>query len=85
MNTPKEIHPVKLMKVAAVIALTLLAGCQSRTQYGECVGIGDDQKPTLEYRLSVRNTFLAVVFFQTLFVPIIVLANETSCPIGPKG
>lgn len=74
-----------IFKVAVVIAcLTLLAGCESRTLYGECVGIDADKDARLEYKLSVRNTVVGFIFIETIFVPVIVLVNETYCPVGYK-
>ena len=67
-----------------VAATALLSACTTRTQYGECIGIGDDKKPDLEYKLDVWNTFLGIAFFETLFTPIVVLANEAYCPVGKK-
>jgi uncharacterized protein YcfL len=68
-----------------VMTLILLSGCASRTEFGECIGVTkEDEKPDLVYKLSVRNVVLAAVFFQTLFTPIVVLVNETYCPVGRK-
>jgi hypothetical protein len=72
----------KFIAIAAVaIALT---GCTTKTEYGECIGVLQDKKPDLEYKLSGWNTFLAVVFSETIVVPIIVVANEHSCPVSKK-
>lgn len=67
-----------------ILVAALLAGCTTRTEFGECVGIADDRDPALVYKLSVWNTVLAVVLFETIFVPIVVLANEISCPVAVK-
>jgi hypothetical protein len=66
------------------LCLAVFGGCQSETPHGPCIGVFDDENPKLQYKLSVRNTVLGVIFFQTVFVPVIVLANETRCPVGPK-
>ena len=73
---------MKSLILAAVAAVVLLSGCESRTDYGDCVGIGDHQKKNLEYKLSSRNLVIGVVFFELVAPPIIVLVNETYCPIG---
>lgn len=74
-----------MKKIIAICALTaLFSGCTSSTQYGECVGVLQDKKPDLEYKLSIWNTLLAVVFSETVVVPIVVVANEHSCPVGKK-
>jgi len=74
------------MKRFAVLALAtmLLAGCQGRTNYGECIGTMDEANPKLEYKLSVRNVVLACLFFQSIFVPAIVLLTEYKCPVANK-
>ena len=74
---------MKKIILCAVVAI-LAAGCTSKTEYGECIGVLQDKKPDLEYKLSVWNTFLAVVFSETVIVPIVVVANEHSCPVGKK-
>lgn len=72
-----------LISIIAIAAL--LAGCTSQTAYGPCIGVLDDKNPELEYKLSVNNTVMAVLFSSTVFVPILVVANQHSCPVGVKG
>jgi len=73
------------MKRFAIIALFLtLTGCASKTAYGPCIGAFDDKDPSKVYKLSVRNTVLAVLFIETIFVPVIVVVNEALCPVGEK-
>lgn len=72
----------KLIAVAVLGAL--LTGCASKNEYGDCIGAFDDGEPGMKYKLSIRNTVLAVMFSETIFVPVIVIANETRCPVGPK-
>jgi hypothetical protein len=62
----------------------LAAGCTTKTEYGECIGVLQDKKPDLEYKLSGWNTFLAIVFSETIVVPIVVVADEFQCPVGKK-
>lgn len=71
------------MKYLLFLAL-FLAGCTSKTDYGPCIGVMDDKNPLLRYKVSTWNVVLAVVFSETLFVPILVLVNQTSCPVGVK-
>jgi hypothetical protein len=74
-----------MKKIIAIAAIGFaLAGCTSKTEYGECIGVLQDKKPDLEYKLSVWNTFLAVVFSETIVVPVVVVANEHSCPVAKK-
>jgi hypothetical protein len=70
--------------IAAGIAATMLAGCTSRTPYGECVGVATPRSPHLEYRLNAWNVALGVIFFQTVFVPLVVLLDEMYCPVAVK-
>ena len=73
-----------MKRLAVILMVVMLSACTTHTEYGQCIGIGDDKKPDLEYKLDVWNTFLGIVFFETLFTPIVVLANETYCPVGKK-
>lgn len=78
------------MKILGSILLAcLLAGCESTRyvlQYGDmpCVGIGETQDPRFHYKLSVRNTVIGILFFEMIVPPIIILANETFCPVSVK-
>jgi len=66
------------------VVLVLLSGCTKRTEYGDCIGAFDDKNPTLLYRLSAWNLFVAVFFSSLIVPPIIVVADETICPVGYK-
>jgi hypothetical protein len=70
------------MKYLALILL--LSGCVDKTKYGMCVGITEEKNPTLNYKVSEDNLFWALLGFETVIVPAIVLANEFSCPISAK-
>lgn len=73
------------MKTTMIILLLLaLTGCQSSTQYGPCIGLGEDRNPALEYKLSARNLVVALIFIELIAPPIIVGVDETFCPIGMK-
>jgi uncharacterized lipoprotein len=72
-----------MKKIAlALLALALLAGCTSKTEYGQCIGAFDDKRPELHYKLSGWNVAMAVIFSETIVVPIVVVADETLCPDG---
>jgi hypothetical protein len=66
------------------VVLVLLSGCTKRTEYGDCIGAFDDKNPTLLYRLSAWNLFVAIFFSSLIVPPIIVVADETICPVGYK-
>lgn len=68
-----------------ILLAALLAGCTTSTEFGECVGIADDDRdPGLVYKLSAWNIVLAVIFCETIVVPVIVIADEISCPVAKK-
>lgn len=73
-----------MKKTIALLFTLLLAGCQSRTDLGPCVGLGDPQKPGLHYKVSVRNIVLGIVFVETIVVPVVVAVDETYCPVNPN-
>jgi hypothetical protein len=70
--------------IATALMLMLLAGCTSRTGYGECIGAFDDKQPDLQYKVSGWNLALAIIFSETIVVPVVVVASETSCPVAAK-
>lgn len=74
------------MKNIAIIAviLAMLAGCTARTEHGECIGLADDKDPALTYKLSAMNLAMAIIFFETIIVPIVVAVDQTFCPIAKK-
>jgi hypothetical protein len=74
----KKILPFILL--AAVFA----TGCTERTEFGRCIGVAGDKDPELAYDVSGWNIAMAVIFSETIVVPIVVLANETSCPVARK-
>ena len=71
-----------MKRIAILLLIAALAGCTTRTSYGECVGINQDQDPTLRYKVDVWNAILGVVFFEMIVPPVIVVANELYCPVG---
>jgi hypothetical protein len=75
------------MTKTLVARLLLLTGCMiaatcctSETDYGKCIGAFDTPDPKLKYETSTTNVVLAVVFVETIFAPILVVAKETRCP-----
>ena len=72
------------MRWALLLCVLALGGCTSRTPHGECVGILEEREPELSYRASVWNIVLAVVFSETIVVPLVVVLDEHSCPVGRK-
>lgn len=73
-----------MKKMTALILMLVISGCTSRTQFGECIGLGEDKKPDLQYKLSAWNLAMGVIFVELIAPPILVAVNETFCPVGKK-
>lgn len=74
-----------MKKLITILAVAIsLTACTSKTEFGECVGVLQDKKPDLEYKLSIWNTAMAIIFSETIIVPVVVIANEYSCPVAVK-
>ena len=56
-----------MMKTIVAAALLALAGCQSSTNLGPCVGVTDDKNPALNYR-DYRGHLLGDNGFMTLTI-----------------
>lgn len=86
---------MKKQWVTLLLCCALFAGCESTrsienagtTDYGQqpCVGVFEKRDPRFVYRLSIRNVVMGSLFVETFFVPIIVIVNETFCPVAIKG
>jgi hypothetical protein len=68
--------------LAILLVGAVLSGCTSTTTFGQCIGIDEPGKPGLVYKLSVLNTVIGLIFIETIIVPIVVLKDQTYCPIG---
>jgi len=68
--------------IAATLAAAMLTGCASKTEFGDCVGLGDKQKPDLTYKVSVRNLVVGIIFFELIAPPIYVAVDQLYCPVG---
>lgn len=74
-----------MKKIIAVLAIiVLLSACTSRTEYGECIGITDKEKPGLVYKVSAWNVALAILFFELILPPVFVLVDEFKCPVAKQ-
>ena len=73
-----------MKKLIAALALIALAGCTSQTAYGTCIGAFDEGDPKLVYKTNVWNVAMGVIFFEFIIPPVIVIADETKCPVGRK-
>lgn len=70
--------------ILLTLSLVSLCACTSKTEFGNCVGVGEDKKPNLEYKLSTWNIAMGVIFFEMVAPPILVVVGETYCPVGNK-
>lgn len=68
--------------IAIALILLFLSGCTTRTSFGECIGITDNPKPNLVYKVSYWNLFMAFIFSETIIVPVVVVFDSLKCPIG---
>jgi hypothetical protein len=70
--------------LAVTIIALYLSACTRSTSFGECIGIDDEPVPSLKYRYSLWNAGIALVFSETIIVPIYTLAKQIQCPTGLK-
>lgn len=71
------------MRALFLASLVILTGCTQRNSYGDCVGLDDKKDPKLEYKLSIWNIAMGILFMELLIPPIVVVADELECPVGP--
>ncbi len=74
-----------MKKFAAALLASLalcVSGCTSKTDFGPCIGAFDDKDPSLIYKANGWNIAMGVVFVELIVPPIIVIVDETLCPIG---
>jgi hypothetical protein len=64
----------------------MLTGCTTETELGPCKGVfnKDEENPKLKYELSTKNLLGAIVFSETLAVPIMVGGLWLWCPVEKK-
>jgi len=75
-----------LSSILLCLALLTSVGCFDKTtSYGKCIGVFDDRKPNLEYKLSVWNGINGILWSELLFIPTLYwLADFTFCPVDKK-
>ena len=73
-----------MTRALLLVALMLSLGCTSSTGYGLCIGALDDRSPELVYRVSAWNVAMGIIFFELVVPPVIVLTDETLCPVGRR-
>ena len=73
-----------MLKYLLILNLIFIAGCTSETRYGPCVGAFSEKAPDLKYKINTWNIVVSIILSQTLVVPVVVIAEETYCPVGVK-
>lgn len=75
----------RLKKIIPLLLATFLfTACTSSTKHGECIGALSTPDPTLRYEYDLGNIILAVIFSETIVVPLIVVFDDLKCPVGEK-
>jgi hypothetical protein len=73
---------MKKLLASLLVCGMLVSGCTQRNSKGSCVGLMDkDTKGAGEYEVSFWNAFLAVIFVETVIVPIVVVGYMLECPV----
>lgn len=72
--------------LAMLLFSCALVACESKTEYGKCVGMGEDElkDPNLRYKISTRNLIVGLVFIELLAPPVIVVLDKFECPVARK-
>ena len=80
---------MKMRVMAAITALfltfALVGGCTSEVsidgQKVPCIGAWDDEDPNYVYKAKGMNIAMAIIFFKLIVPPVVVLVDETLCPV----
>jgi predicted small secreted protein len=67
--------------IALVLLVIMVAGCTFNTEHGSCIGIQEQENPKYRYQVPAWNVVAAVIFVETLFVPLVVLLSDFKCPM----
>jgi hypothetical protein len=69
----------KLISIILIVAM--LSACTGTTEYGSCVGLASQEKPSLEYTVSWWNLFVGVFLFsETVLIPVVTILFFVKCP-----
>lgn len=80
---------MKIHSVLAILATALLAGCVDEVKLSDgktypCVGAFEKKNPKLDYNLSAQNLIVGLIFFEIVVPPVVVLVDQTFCPVSVK-
>ncbi len=71
----------KLLGILVLSSFMATSGCELENSRGKCAGLADERVAGVQYDFSVRNAVLGVIFFETIFAPIVWVATATHCPV----
>ena len=73
-----------MRQTTIALLVMLLAGCTTETEFGKCVGLGEDKDPKLVYKVSGWNVFLGIIGIEIIYPPIAVLVDSLFCPVAKR-
>lgn len=73
-----------MKRLTPLLLALLLSACTFREHGNACIGATDKEKPGVHYSVSAWNVFLAIIFSETLIIPVHVILFEVKCPDGPE-
>ena len=76
---------MKKLSLVFLLMTMSLAACTTEVRIGDksvpCVGLDNaDRDPAYHYRVNGTNLVGALIFFETIFVPIYVAVDNLYCP-----
>ena len=80
-----EINSMTLivLLLAALVAVPVILYTGS-TEYGDCVGLLDQQDTSLVYEVPVGNLIVGTIFIETVVVPVVIVGKELWCPVAHR-
>lgn len=74
--------------LAATLMLPTWVACTSSVPINgrevPCIGAFDDPDPRYVYKANVKNIILAVIFVEMIIPTIVVILDETRCPVSER-
>ena len=68
--------------VACIVVFSWLY--TTKTDYGECLGLGETQNDSLVYEVDNGNVVLGVIFVESIIAPVYIVFKDLYCPVGTK-
>ena len=70
--------------IMSIFVLALLTGCTESTEFGECIGLSDEEEPNLKYKISVRNAIWSFLAVETVIAPVLWATDFAKCPVARR-